>query len=152
MKKLSKAHKEAIRKGMLKAAKEGRLRPPSRAVINAGLQAISNMSEEKVSQRCQLAGETMRGRPQRIDVCVAAKEDNIHAKNWELISPDKKKYTVKNINNFIRDNEHLFHPDDVIWTKSHCRASVGLHSLNQINKKTGRPRALSWKGWVGNSI
>ena len=58
----------------------------------------------------------------------------------------------KNLNQLIRDNLTAFKPDDVVWKGSRCRASKGLSSLTQINKKTGHPYLASWKGWFAISI
>ena len=150
-KRLTEQHKKAISRGLLKASAEGRRPPPSEKAIEAGLKAISNLPKSEIYKRAKKAGKTMKGRPQRLDTVLGAKEDNIHAKIWELKSPEGKHYVVKNLNNFIRENPSLFDQADIIWDGCHCRASCGLHSLNQINKKTGQPLIHSWKGWTGYS-
>jgi hypothetical protein len=50
----------------------------------------------------------------------------------------------RNLNQIIRENEHLFEADCVIWSGSKCRASKGLRNLIQ-----GKHRSpTSWHGWV----
>jgi len=68
------------------------------------------------------------------------------AKYWELKSPDGIYYSIKNLNNFIREYSHLFNADDVRWSGSNCRASKGLRNLFAL-KKDGKPKVWSWKGW-----
>jgi len=55
-----------------------------------------------------------------------------------------------NLTQLIRDNEHLFDVRDLNWDRIGitCRAKKGLSNLYYIRKSTGRPHALSWKGWV----
>lgn len=70
------------------------------------------------------------------------------AKYWILKSPDNFTVQGKNLNHIIRENPHLFDPKDIVWHKSSCLAARGLRRLREIKKSTGRPAALSWRGWV----
>ena len=66
-----------------------------------------------------------------------------------LKSPDGKLYTFCNVSQFVRDNLHLFEPEDVVWKKYRssntptCRALGGLLCVVALNGKSP-----SWKGWT----
>jgi hypothetical protein len=49
----------------------------------------------------------------------------------------------RNLSHLIRENSHLFNPDDVVWKKSQCRAQKGLSMLYANHGKS-----CSWKGWI----
>lgn len=75
--------------------------------------------------------------------------ENVHAKQWVLISPDDRVFRARNLNQFIRDNPDLFAAEDVIWKRTGgkrgtggewCNASAGLG-----NVRAGRSQ--TWKGW-----
>lgn len=95
---------------------------------------------EKFSEIRRAVGDKMKGRPQPPGLTGACTE-HWKAKEWAFITPDNVLITGRNLNQLIRDNSHLFAPQDVIWKGSHCRASVGL---NALYGKTSR----SWKGWI----
>lgn len=63
------------------------------------------------------------------------------AKYWEVVSPDRKMYRFVNLLDFVRENEWLFAPEDVVWKGPRCRASSGLASM------FGRKGKSQWKGW-----
>ena len=70
------------------------------------------------------------------------------AKPWRLLSPQNVTYEFRNLLHFIRENEHLFNPEDVVWVlhtngSSRCNASTGLGS---ISPRLKNPNG-SWKGW-----
>ncbi len=65
------------------------------------------------------------------------------AKWWTLRTPTGVKIQVKNLSQFIRDNQNLFFPEDVIWKRWNCRARSGIGQLFEKN----RPR-IAWKGWT----
>lgn len=76
-------------------------------------------------------------------------ESNIHAKKWQVVSPDNQVFIVKNLYQFVRDNPHLFNPLDIVFKRQggkrgtggeYCNATAGL--LNVSNK-----RQRKWKGW-----
>ena len=76
-------------------------------------------------------------------------ESNIHAKMWQIVSPDNQVFIVKNLYQFVRDNPHLFNPMDIVFKRQggkrgtggeYCNATAGL--LNVSNK-----RQRKWKGW-----
>jgi hypothetical protein len=82
-----------------------------------------------------------------------------HWRSWTgtAVSPDGECYQVRNVQEFVRQNEHLFNPEDVVWracgkvlkdggqsqTKGsrRCRASGGLHGIKNSPTR-------SWKGWT----
>jgi len=89
--------------------------------------------------------EKMRGRPQVAPV-VAKGPQNKRSKRCYLRSPENVVYKVVNISEFVRTHEHLFQPEDMVWTHpektGRCRASNGLCSLHQKDSRG------SWKGWT----
>ena len=77
--------------------------------------------------------------------------DNWKAKYWILKAPTQKIIQGWNLNELIRQNTHLFDPDDVVWygkSKCQCRASKGLRYLFEMKKDGSGPKAHSWKGWM----
>ena len=82
-----------------------------------------------------------------------------HGSRHGLIrSPRGLIYEFNNLAQFVRDNEKLFMPEDVVWIKPKnkigttlgnlkCRALSGLYSL--INPRTTKG---SWKGWTVVSL
>lgn len=141
---LSDAHRASIQQGMLKAHKEGRLKPPPKATIQAMREGARR--PEVVAKRAQLASATMKDRPQRMDTLSAAAEHNARSKTYTVLTPNRVTLTFKNLSHFIRQNMHLFSDSDVVWhpPKSNpwCRAQRGLYSLF----KETNP-ASQWKGW-----
>lgn len=77
--------------------------------------------------------------------------DHHSAKIWKLRSPRGKIYCFQNVSEFIRQNEDLFDPEDVIWVKHkrflRCRASA----LRNLHPERKRPFG-TWKGWTWVSI
>jgi hypothetical protein len=70
------------------------------------------------------------------------------SKYWRLRTPAGVVIEGKNLNHLVRENAHLFAPDDIQWKKSACRASAGLAQLFQQ-----RPNGpTSWKGWTAVTI
>lgn len=76
-------------------------------------------------------------------------QDNVHAVEWTLVAPDGKVYRVRNLYQFVRDNEALFTRSDVAWKRrggvrgtggEYCNATAGI-----LNIKGGKARG--WKGW-----
>lgn len=75
--------------------------------------------------------------------------DNVHAKEWCIISPNGITYRFINLHEFIRNNTALFAPQDVVWKRTggkrgtggeYCNASAGLSNIKGLKVK-------SWKGW-----
>lgn len=141
---LSHEHRESIQQGLLRAHKEGRLKPPPQATIQAMREGARR--PEVVAKRAQLASATMKGRPQRMETLSAAAEHNARAKIYTVLTPDRVTLTFKNLSHFVRQNTHLFADSDVVWhpPESHpwCRAQRGLYSLFQESNP-----ASEWKGW-----
>lgn len=132
-----------LKESMRKAADEGRLKPPQRHVIEAGLAALAR--PEVIALRAVRAGDTMRGIPQRMEGRSAAAEHNARAKTYTVLDPSGQAYTFTNLSHFVRNNAWLFAPEDVQWTGPEknpwCRAQRGLESLFKT-----KPR-YQWKGW-----
>lgn len=75
---------------------------------------------------------------------------NVHAKVWLIISPDNERFVVKNLYQFVRDNKHLFLPDDVVFKRQGGKRGTGGEYCNATSgliyaaSKRGRGR---WKDW-----
>lgn len=70
-------------------------------------------------------------------------------KSWNLTAPDGSRHNAYNLAHFVRENQHLFAPEDVTWKRrkakrgqgsTYCNATAGLSNVRQ-----GKTRA--WKGW-----
>ena len=76
--------------------------------------------------------------------------DNVHAVKWNLTSPKGVTYRARNLYEFVRNNTHLFLPNDVIWKRRGGKRSTGGESCNVtaglLNIKGGKTKA--WKGWT----
>lgn len=141
-------HREAISRGMRRASEQGRLRPPSEQAKMA--MQLAARQPEAVAKSAKTRSELLTGRPQRMDGRSAAAEHNSRSKTYTVLTPDRVHYTFTNLNHFVRENAHLFNPEDVIWkpplSNPWCRASRGLYSLFKETK----PESI-WKGWRGVS-
>ena len=146
---ISSEHKEKIRMSMVKASEEGRLSPPKEYVIQKMIEASRH--PDVIAKRSARAAETMRGIPQRMDGLSAAAEHNARAKVWTIVSPQRIRYTFRNLTHFVRENPELFDPSDVVWRSydgnKWCIALGGLRSLFR-NKK----QIMRWKGWTAVSV
>lgn len=71
---------------------------------------------------------------------------------WQFESPNKEIIEGYNLIDLIKQHQHLFDPDDVVWTQGTygraptCKAASRLYQLSNI-KKNGEYRNQSWKGW-----
>ena len=129
--KFSVAHCKAIVEGLRRA-------------MDNGWRPIKQTPEEH-QRRVIMAGQTMAGRPQRLDTVCGKHTDNKAAKWWKFENKGLgKTLEGKNLSQIVRDNETLFDPTDVQWKDSSCRAAGCLRSLKSAKKRTRN----SWKGWV----
>lgn len=75
--------------------------------------------------------------------------DNVHAKDWVLLSPDGITYQCHNLYDFVRSNPHLFSAIDVEWKRTGGKRGTGGEYCNVtagfLNIRGGK--AKSWKGW-----
>lgn len=76
---------------------------------------------------------------------------HVAAKNWVLRAPDGRIQVFRNLRNFIRENEELFDPVDVIWKAQTRRPKLtwcqAYQSLARL--RPGRARTLeAWNGWT----
>ncbi len=77
--------------------------------------------------------------------------NNHRAKYWSFTNKALGKTIAgRNLTQLVRDNPGLFGPNDLNWSRmeNRCRATQGLRSLHCMNKRTGKPQASIWKGWV----
>jgi hypothetical protein len=141
-------HREAIRRGMLRASELGRLKPPTEQTKMA--MQLAARQPEAIAKSAKTRSEIMTGRAQRMDGRSAAAEHNARSKTYTVLSPDRVHYTFTNLKHFVRENAHMFCPEDVIWKpplkNPWCRATCGLYSLFKVTK----PSSI-WKGWRGVS-
>lgn len=75
--------------------------------------------------------------------------NNVHAKEWILVSPDDTVYHTTNLHHFVRNHPHLFAPKDVIWKRQGGGRGTGGEYCNATarlsNVRNGKSSA--WKGW-----
>ncbi len=81
---------------------------------------------------------------------LRATELHIAAKAWTLLAPNGQRFEVRNLKKFVRDNEHLFAPEDIEWkmqggqsSQTWCRAFQALSRLRPTCSK----RLDEWQGW-----
>lgn len=78
---------------------------------------------------------------------------NIHAKKWRITSPDNQVFIATNLYQFVRDNELLFLPGDVIFKRTGGKRGTGGEYCNATS---GLLQAASsgrlWKGWKCKQI
>lgn len=69
--------------------------------------------------------------------CEIGRLDHARAKSWTVQSPDGKRYSFQNLEEWCRSNEHLFYDDECAYKKPlYARAANGMR---------GKP---SWRGWI----
>jgi hypothetical protein len=80
-----------------------------------------------------------------------ATAEHIAAKTWILRDPTGTIHTFRNLKKWVRDNENLFEPEDVIWklnggqpNQAWCRAFQGLSRLRPSSSKL----LGEWHGWT----
>lgn len=78
----------------------------------------------------------------------AKSADHWKAKYWILKAPNQQIVQGWNLSELIRQYAHLFHPDDIVWEKSMCRASKGIRQLFEMRKDGAGAKMHSWKGWM----
>lgn len=82
--------------------------------------------------------------------------NNWKAKFWVLVTPDKDILAGVNLNEIVRRNPHLFHPNDLKTNRngSMIKAAQALRGLFYLRKhKDGSLRDApgSWKGWMASN-
>jgi hypothetical protein len=71
-------------------------------------------------------------------------ETNCHAKWWIVRDPMRRVHTFLGAAEFVRRNPHLFAPEDLVWKKGNCRATLGLSRIRPHLRAKTRG---TWKGW-----
>ena len=149
--KRSEQQKKRTSDSLKKAYADGRMKCTLNAETSRlATEAIKNNPSCKII-RIEKSVLKMKGRPQRMELCTAKKEDNQCAKIWIFKAPNQKIYKIKNLSNFLRTHKELFNVKDLEpygKAGSISTAAAGLRGLFTINKKTGMPRNNSWKGWM----
>jgi len=130
-----------------RASGEGQ-RPFTREDIQKGLDALKTLTEEQKKERAKAAGDTMRDVPQPMDGLTGKHEWNCHGKYWHFVNKGLgAELKGWNLNQLIRDNEHLFDKKYLNWGRSGCNAAICLRQLTSKKTEKTRPRN-SWLGWV----
>jgi len=147
-KKQSQEAKDKKRELMIHAYMDGSRQRPNEQAIKSLL--LSSRRPEVVAKRAAHAGDSMRGKPQKVDGLSGASETNARAKTYTVLDGSGCAYTFTNLSHFVRQNPWLFSPDDVVWSgptnNPSCRAKVGLGSLFRQKRPS-----KSWKGWTAVS-
>ena len=81
---------------------------------------------------------------------LQATDVHIAAKDWTLRGPDGRVFQFRNLKKWVRENESLFDPTDVIWkdmngkaNQAWCRAFQALGRLRPTSSK----HIPEWNGW-----
>jgi hypothetical protein len=125
---------------------EGKIR--RRPVTSEEMRAMCAMRDrEKMVAANRKIAEARRGTPNPPGPSARG-PGHWKSKYWRLRTPAGVVLEGRNLNHLIRENAHLFAPEDIRWEKSRCRASAGLAQLFQQ-----RPNGpTSWKGWTAVTI
>ena len=105
---------------------------------------IANQILGRQREGHEMAQVTTRGKPSR----GAKGVNNWKAKWWGIERHDGVVIEGKNLNELIRQNAHLFAPEDVVWKKASCRASKGIRGL--FEGRVNGPKV--WKGWSARDL
>ena len=126
----------------------------TRPVLSAELRAqIGRKVSEKLKGRATRGEWTEEQRAHqshlaRSNPVLVKGENNCKARMWRVRSPENVVYVFKNLQEFIRNNPHLFNEEDVIWKPNikamRCNASAGIEVISPRRKHP----AGSWKGWT----
>ncbi len=123
----------------------GRSRPEVRARIG---RALSVIHKGRVLRKTPNSPDEVAAFIRMLKTNPATRKgvSNVHAQMWHIRSPENKAYRFRNLTHFVREHEHLFMPDDVIW-KPHgsglrCKAVAGLMKMSPRGKHPS-----PWKGW-----
>ena len=141
-----KGYGDKISASLKVAHAEGRAHVPS---YEDSMKALKARDMDKVRDAAKRVAKMNIGKPMplgRGGKCA----DHHKARYW-IIKNTALGVTLSgwNLNELIRNNAKYFDEHDLNWNGGHkCRASKGLRGLFEIRKSTGRPNALSWKGWI----
>lgn len=140
---LSAIHQKAVQIGL----KGVYLTPPPER-WEAALKCARLISEDDKKKRAIKAGKTMTGRPQRLDTVCGKTSNHKNGKMWSFKNDAiAAKLCGRNLNQLVRDNQHLFAKEDLRYDGHSYRASTCLRQLTVKATKKTRTKG-SWKGWV----
>jgi len=127
------------------AHSEGRMHVPSHEDSMKGLAA---RDMDKVREAARRVAKMNTGVP--MPPGPGAKGPEHHKARYWIVKNTGLGVTLEglNLNDLVRENSQYFEEGDLNWNKSRCRATKGLRGLFEIRKSTGKPNALSWKGWM----
>lgn len=99
--------------------------------------------------QCGLAAGAVKRLNKRMQSPKTALNSSCHhrAVHAVLLSPDRQQFKIDNISSFIRNNPHLFDPNDITQKRGYhpsmlkCNAQQGLAHVI-------RGRNFQWKGWT----
>jgi len=79
------------------------------------------------------------------ETLLKKRENHQCALVWRIKSPDNQIYTFRNLMLFVRENGHLFDPNDAV-AKLGQRCCNAVSGICSISPRAKRPKG-SWKGW-----
>jgi hypothetical protein len=101
----------------------------------------------RIHRECKAAWHASAKRNPKLN----ATTQHIAAKTWVLKDPTGQVHEFRNLKKWVRDNENLFEPEDVIWklnggqeNQAWCRAFQGLSRLRPTSSKL----LPEWHGWT----
>lgn len=111
--------------------------------------ARDKLTPEMRSEAGKKGGAAHLGIEIRAGALTAKGHDNIHATYWRFRSPKGVIMEGKSLLQLIRDNIHLFEPEQVVWTRTGRRKSIGCRASKGLQALTAkRGKAVSWHGWT----
>lgn len=119
---------------------------------DAAMKGLACRDMDKVREQIKALAESNRGKS--MPPGPSAKGPGHHKSRYWVFTNKALGATLEgwNLSHLVRENAHLFDDDDLAWKKSRCRATRGIRSLYAMNKTTGRPQALSWRGWMAVNV
>jgi hypothetical protein len=65
----------------------------------------------------------------------------------EIRDPEGRVHRIRNVTHFVRENPHLFNPEDIVWRTDKGRGCLAQKGISSV-LSTARSAVSSWKGWT----